>query len=132
MCSTVKLIQLLTFWALSIVLFFYLKQHCVVSSWCASCCVLRTICRSDRITVAVHIVPALSTAHIAHTRPNQESKLSYVKNHTITQHTLAIIHQTSYGTIIPYIKSNLLGSNDVWQYGHATVTSKISTAHHGI
>jgi hypothetical protein len=57
-------------------------------------------------------VPALSAAHITHTRPDQESKSSYVKNHTITQHTLAIIHQTSYGTIIPYIKSNLLGSNE--------------------
>jgi hypothetical protein len=71
--------------------------------------------------------------HSSHTRPDQESKSSYVKNHAITQHTLAIIHQTSYGieprifdvvtvilsllpsygTIIPYIKSNLLGPNDV-------------------
>jgi hypothetical protein len=42
----------------------------------------------------LYIVPALNAAHIAHTRPEQKLKSSYVKNHTITQHTLAIIHQT--------------------------------------
>jgi hypothetical protein len=72
--------------------------------------------------ILLYIVQTLSAAHIAHTRPDQESNQVTLTN-KITQRILAIIHKTLYGTLIPYIKINLLGSNDEWQYKHATVTA---------